>query len=169
MGHVSLAIAPVRWTLLSVAFHRFPAFAVNLVFDAQGMHDGLLLTAGSVDQSNNYVFEVIPRGIGESASKSLPYWSTGDGDDTMVTLWNPADEPQDLVFELFFSGGHYAFPVHLDARATRTFNASEIVQNQIPDAEGNVVPAGIHEGSAKIRGSRADNELVLIAFDSGHL
>jgi hypothetical protein len=70
----------------------------------------LLLAAGSVDQTNNYVFEVIPRGIGESASKSLPYWSTGNGDETIVTLRSPADEAQYLVFELFFSGGHYALP-----------------------------------------------------------
>jgi hypothetical protein len=153
--------------MLSTAGLRNFNGSVNLVFDAEGTHDGLLLAAGSVDQSNNYVFEVIPRGIGESASKSLPYWSTGNGDDTMVTLWNPADEAQDLIFELFFSGGHYAFPVHLDARATRTFNVSEIAENQIPDAEGNVVPAGIHDGSAKIRGSRADNEMILVAFDLG--
>lgn len=58
----------------------------------------------------------------------MAYWSTGNGDATMVTLWNPADEDQDLVFKLFFNGGHYRFPVHLGPRATHTFNISEVIQ-----------------------------------------
>jgi hypothetical protein len=44
---------------------------------------------------------------------------------------------------------------------------SEIIQNQIPDAEGNLIPVAVHEGSAKIRGSRADNEMILVALDLG--
>jgi len=141
--------------------------SVNVVFDVQGTHDGLLFSAGSVDQTNTYVFEVIPRGVGESGGKSLSYWSTANGDDTMVSLWNPADEAQDLVFKLFFSDGHYAFPVHLEPRDSRMFNVSEIIQNQVPDAEGNIIPASVHDGSAAIVGSRGDNEQILIAFDSG--
>ena len=54
------------------------------------------MSSGSVDQKNNYVFEVKPYGVAESAAKELCYWSTSNGDDTMLTLWNPADEPQDL-------------------------------------------------------------------------
>ena len=42
------------------------------------------------------------RALAESASKSLSFWSTGKGDDTMITIWNPADEAQDFVFTLFF-------------------------------------------------------------------
>jgi hypothetical protein len=56
----------------------------------------------------------------------------------MVTIWNPADEVQDFVFKLSFAGGHYNFPIHLAPRATYTFNISEVVKNQIPDAEGNI-------------------------------
>jgi len=50
----------------------------------------------------------------------------------LVTLWNPADEEQDVQFTLFFYGGRYKRPLHLALRATRGFNVSEIVQNQIP-------------------------------------
>src|SRR2546421_4601165 len=53
----------------------------------------------------------ISRGVAESAAKSIPYWSTANGDDTMVTLWNPTDENQDLLYTLFFSGGHYIYPI----------------------------------------------------------
>ncbi|MGA8762459.1 MAG: hypothetical protein WB562_06175 [Candidatus Sulfotelmatobacter sp.] len=61
----------------------------NLVFDVEG---SVLMASGSVDQKNTYVFEVLPGSAKESASKNLSYWSTANGDDTMVTLWNPADE-----------------------------------------------------------------------------
>ena len=140
---------------------------VNLAFDVQGKEGGLLLEAGSVDQTNNYVFEVMPRGIAESASKSIGRWSTANGDDTMVTVWNPADEAQDFVFRLVFSGGHYLLPMHFAPRATRTFNISEIIQNQLPDAEGNIIPTTVHEGSATLGGSHGDVEHILVAMDSG--
>src|SRR5262249_22027738 len=62
--------------------------SINLVLNVQGKEGGLLVAGSSVDQTNTYVFEVNPRAISESGAKSLGYWSTGNGDDTMVTLWN---------------------------------------------------------------------------------
>jgi len=144
-------------SLLSSAGLEHLDGSVNLVFDVQGNTGGLLMAGGSVDRNNTYVFEVTPHGIAESASKSLSYWSTANGNDTMVTLWNPADEAEDLLFRLKFSGGHYALPIHLGPRATRAFNISEIIQNQIPDSEGNIIPASVNEGGATIAGSHADN------------
>jgi hypothetical protein len=85
----------------------------------------------------------------------------------MVTLWNPADEAQELMFTLFFSSGHYRFPIHLGPRATYAFNVSEIIHNQIPDDEGNLIPATVHEGSAEISGALGENEHILVAMDSG--
>jgi hypothetical protein len=139
----------------------------NIVFDAEVKRGSLLLASGSVDQTNTYMFEVFALGIKESAGKSLPYWSVKNGDDTMITLWNPADEAQDLVFKLVFSGSHYGLQIHLEPRATRTFNVSEIIQNQVPDAVGNTIPATVREGSAKIVGAHADNENILVAMYSG--
>jgi hypothetical protein len=97
----------------------------------------------------------------------LAAWSTANGDDTMVTLWNPADEAQNLVFTLFFAGGSYRYPVPLGPRATRTFNVSEIIQNQLPDENGNTIPAGVHEGGAEIAGVQAEQEHILIAMAAG--
>lgn len=139
----------------------------NLVFDSNAKPGSLLLSSGSVDQTNTYVFEVLPHLIAEGGGKSLQYWSTGNGDDTMVTVWNPADEAQDFLVTLFYAGGHYALPLHLEARVTRVFNISEIVHNQIPDAEGNVVPAGVQEGGFKISGSQAENQPILVGIDAG--
>lgn len=137
----------------------------NVTYEYTAKSGSILFSSGSVDQTNSYVFEVLPRGIQESAGSSIQYWSTGNGDDTMVSVWNPADEPQDYLFTLAFAGGHYALPLHLEARATRTFNVSEIIQNQVPDSEGNVIPAAIHEGSAVLSGSHAPNEQILVAAD----
>ncbi len=58
-------------------------------------------------------------------------------------------------------------PMHLDPRATRSFNISEIIQNQIPDAEGNTIAPTVHEGSASITGTHTPAEAVLVAIDAG--
>jgi hypothetical protein len=110
------------------------------------------MASGSVDQRNTYVFEVSPQPVAVSVAKGLSYWSTANGDDTMVTIWNPAAEAQDFLVTVFFSGGHYKYPIHLGPKATHSFNISEIVEAQTPDAEGNIIPAGVHEGSAEISG-----------------
>ena len=99
--------------------------------------------------------------------RAFSYWSTGDGDDTMITLWNAADEVQDLAFTLFFSGGQYKLPLHLEPRATRMFNVSEIIQSRVPDADGNVIPLAVHEGSAVVSGPRGRNEHILVGIESG--
>jgi hypothetical protein len=44
---------------------------------------------------------------------------------------------------------------------------SEVIQSQVPDANGNTIPATVLEGSMKIVGSRADNEHILVAIDGG--
>jgi|GEM_PF-4635177 len=49
----------------------------------------------------------------------------------------------------------------------RTFNVSQIIQNQIPDSEGNIIPAVVHEGGIKIAGSQSEIQHILLAVDSG--
>jgi len=141
--------------------------SVSLILDVKGDPRSLLMTGGSVDHKNTYLFEVMPTRIHEGIAKSISYWSIANGDDTMVTLWNSADEAQDFIFTLFFTGGHYDFPIHLGPRATNTFNVSEIVHNQVPDAEGNVIPASIHEGSARISGTFGTAQSILVSMEAG--
>lgn len=140
---------------------------VNLVLSTKALDGALALSSGSVDQKNTYVFEVAPAAVSETNARSICYWSTGNGDDTMITVWNPADEEQDFTFTLFYSGGHYAHPLPLGPRVARTFNISEILQSSIPDAEGNVVPAGVREGSAELAGSLGENQHILVSVDGG--
>ncbi|HEY6766413.1 MAG TPA: Ig-like domain-containing protein [Candidatus Sulfotelmatobacter sp.] len=141
--------------------------SVNLILEARGQPRSLLLASGSVDRKYTYVFQVLPHGVQDSVAKTISYWSTAKGDDTMVTVWNPADESQDYRFTLFFAGGQYGLPIHLGARATRVFNISSIIENQIPDDNGNTIPGSVQEGSAKISGALADNQDILVALDAG--
>jgi hypothetical protein len=140
---------------------------INVELDIKGPYGDLLMASGSVDQKNTYVFEAAPQAVAVSVAKSLSYWSTANGDDTMFTLWNPADEAQDFLFTVFFSRGHYEYPIHLGPKATRSFNMSEIVEAQTPDTEGNVIPAGVHEGSAEIAGPEGATQPILAAIDLG--
>jgi hypothetical protein len=143
--------------------------SVNLVFDANANtpRGAVLLATGSVDQKNNYVFQVYPKAVKESIAKNLSYWSTANGDDTMVTLWNPADEAQDFLFTLFYPGGHYKYSFHLEPRATSMFNISEILHSASPDVDGNVIPAGVQEGSAELSGSQGEAQHILVSMDAG--
>ena len=168
-----ITLQPLQTQSLDVA-SSFPLLgpknfngSFNISFETVTRRGSLVMSSGSVDQTGNYVFEVKPHGVAEGASKSLQQWSTANGDDTMITIWNPADEAQDFIFTLFFEGGHYLLPLHMEARETRAFNVSEILQNQVPDAEGNVIPTSVHQGTAKIAGSHAENEYILVAVDFG--
>jgi hypothetical protein len=141
----------------------------NLEIEADGQSRALLEATGSVDQTNNYVFEVSPMGTMESVAKALSYWSTGNGDNTMITLWNPADEPQSLKFVLYFAGGdsQYTVPIYLNGRETRSFNISTIINSSAPDPDGNVIPPGTHEGRAEVMGANGENEHILVAMSEG--
>src|SRR5262249_21148357 len=88
-----------------------------------------------------------------------------NGDDTMVTLWNPADEPQNLIFRLNYPGGHYLLPVQLGPKGTQMFNISDVIRSGTPDAEGNVIPPNAHEGSATLMGQQTKVDHILVAMD----
>jgi hypothetical protein len=47
------------------------------------------------------------------------------------------------------------------------FNISEVIQNQIPDQDDNVVPANVKEGSAEISGPRGEDERILVTLSVG--
>ncbi len=140
---------------------------VNLTFTTASSSSALVLASGSVDKTGTYVFQVLPHQVGESLAKSLSYWSTGSGSDTMVSVWNPADEEQDFLFTVRFAGGSYTLPIHLEPRGSRFFNISSLIKDQMPDPSGHVIPLNITEGSAILSGVHAENERILVDFDAG--
>jgi hypothetical protein len=157
---------PIASHTVTISPHGTFNGTFNLELHAEENSGALLLASGSVDQTNTYVFEVMPRTAVPDFGKSLSRWSTANGDDTMITIWNPADEAQVFIFTLFYAGGHYRLPVHLLPRATRAFNVSEVIEAHVPDDEGNVIPDSVHEGSGKVEGSLGPGQLITVITDA---
>ncbi len=139
----------------------------NLTLQTSSLPESLLLASGSIDQTGTYVFQIEPHLVNESVAKSVSYWSTANGNNTMMAIWNPADEPQDYSLTLHFKGGQYTVPVHLDSRATYSLDLASLIQNQVPDASGAVIPLTVTEGSAKLTGIHAENEAILGDISAG--
>ena len=110
--------------------------------------DDLLLATGSVDQKGTYVLPVEATGDGETESKWLKYWSVANGDDTMISLFNPGEKPEDLQVTLFFMDGQYKVPVHLDAKGSTMVMLGEVIAGHQPDPDGHTIPFFIRQGSA---------------------
>jgi hypothetical protein len=133
---------------------------LTLAVSHTGQATDVMVAAGSVDAKGTYVFEVEGRTAEETLSKEAPYWSVRDGNNTMAALWNPSGNAEDVIVTLNYSGkagnsGHYNFRVHIAPHATASLDVKELIANQSPDSEGNVVPATAQEGSFVFRGAGA--------------
>jgi len=75
----------------------------------------------------------------------------------MYSLWNPTGSAQDiLVTNLLRDGsGKYIVPVHLDAQASTMIDMAMLIAEIKPDADGNVIPPNIREGSATFSNAKA--------------
>jgi uncharacterized protein YjdB len=122
----------------------------NLTFTYQGRDGELQVDAGSIDASQGYVFEATPSLARATASRTFCFWSIEGDTDTMISVWNYLDTPQDLVLILFYSGGLYKIPFHLDARKTYNLDLMKLVRSRVPDPDGNLVPSYITSGSGLI-------------------
>jgi hypothetical protein len=122
---------------------------LTLAVSHTGQINDIMAAAGSVDARGTYVFEVEGRAVEQRVSKQSPYWSVKDGNDTMVALWNPSAKAEDVMLTLSYAGGsgQYHFRVHLAAYATANLDMMELIADQSPDTDGNVIPRGVQEGS----------------------
>jgi len=109
---------------------------------------------GSVDQTGNYVFAVVPSAVAPSGSKHSVYWQYQGGFDTMYTLWNPDAKLEDLLVTVYFGKGvqQYKVPLHLEAGASKMIDIAALVMAGTPDAEGHSLPMGPMEGHLVISG-----------------
>jgi hypothetical protein len=139
---------------------------LTLSLGVSGVPGGLLAAIGSVDQSGDYVFEVEPHPVSSSLSKSLCFFEVGQGADTMVSLWNHSDQPEDLLATLFFEGGHYKLPVHLASKQSAMFNVLEIIKAHSPDADGNTIPSSVTRGSAVISGPQDETQKIDVSINA---
>lgn len=122
--------------------------SINVGISYTGQLGDVVMAAGSVDQSGTYVFEVEPQALSGAHRKLGSYWDLEDGSNTMYSLWNPTEEPQDVLVTLFYDNGKYKLPVHLAPQASVMLDIKNIVEANAPDADGNTFPADVREGSA---------------------
>ncbi|HWG70326.1 MAG TPA: hypothetical protein VN692_13010 [Steroidobacteraceae bacterium] len=131
---------------------RAPGQMLNWSLSYDGMPSDIEITTGSVDQSGSYVFAVVAQQEGASVGQLLPMWSTADGDDTMITLWNQdaAAQDLDLSFNSSDGSGQYLLPVHLEAGAATFVDLAQIESSGQLDPKGRPFPAGARSGSAML-------------------
>lgn len=122
--------------------------SIDVGISYTGQLGDVVMAAGSVDQSGTYVFEVDPQALGSTHRKLGSYWDLEDGSNTMYSLWNPTDKPQDVLVTLYYDNGKYKLPVHLAPQASVMLDIKNIVEANAPDADGNTFPADAREGSA---------------------
>ncbi len=143
--------------------------SINLSTSLTGRAGDLVLATGSVDQTGTYVFEVEPQGVSSSRSKFTNYWGVANGNDTMFTLWNPTDSPQDIVATFYYGNGSgkYTVPIRLDAQASTMIDMAMLIMEKKPDADGNIFPSNIQEGSAQFASAKGRNEQITLVIAGG--
>jgi hypothetical protein len=138
---------------------------VNLTFSFTGHGGDLVIATGSVDQTGNFVFPVPAEGISQSLGKAIGHWTVANGVDTMYSLWNPTNTDQDFVVTLHYGdgSGQYVMPLHLPARASTSIDIGMLIAMGQPDANGNLIPNYIQEGSAVFSNPKGRAEWMTVA------
>lgn len=172
LGLPAERLAPEEAKQLSLAsvLSNFNGMA-TLTFAYEGHPGDLLVATGSVDQTGTYVFEVMPNSLDVSWAKTAPFWSTAGGFDSMLTVFNPKQAPQDIVAKLTYVSangpGHYSVPLHLAAGETRMLDVKDLIDMQQPDFDGNVIPRDVTEGSAQFVGPQGISQEIQIGASAG--
>jgi hypothetical protein len=122
---------------------------LTLAVTHTGQPNDVIVAAGSVDGSGTYVFEVEGRMVEQGLSKDSPYWTVRNGSDTMVSVWNPTPNPQEIIATMYYgdSSGHYRFHFHLAPHATANLDVKELMADGSADDEGNYLTSVKQEGS----------------------
>src|SRR5713101_5571443 len=96
-------------------------------------------------------------------------WGVANGNDTMFSLWNPTDAPQDIVATFYYGNGSgkYTVPIHLDAQASTMIDMAMLIAEIKPDADGNVIPPSIQEGSVQFASAKRKNEKIKLVLAGG--
>jgi hypothetical protein len=132
------------------AGRAYTTWALNLVLTYTGRKGDLVVDTGSLDQAGRYNMPVLVQPLDESLSQESPFWTVADEWDTMYLLWNWTSKAEDVVVTFYWSdgSGHFKLPVHLEAQGSATIDMAKVVAGGQPDAEGNVIPTRVRQGSA---------------------
>lgn len=143
--------------------------SINLSASFTGKTGDLVLATGSADQTGTYVFEVEPQGAGSSRSKYSNYWGVTNGNDTMYSLWNPTDTPQDIAATFYYGdgSGKYVLPIRLEPQTSTMIDMAMLIMENKPDANGNLIPSSVQEGSAEFSSAKDRREMITVVIASG--
>ena len=91
----------------------------------------------------------------------------------MITIWNHGATAEDLLLTLHYASGSYKLPIHLASQASQMLNFSDILNRKKPDADGNLIPEGVEQGSATLSGSLGNTQAInasisVASFDPSH-
>jgi hypothetical protein len=152
-----------RALLASAGLGKFSGI-LTLSIGFTGMPTDLIDAAGTVDQSGSYVFEVDSKTAETSLSKSIPFWAVGNGQDTMLNLWNPTDTEEDLVLTLYFQtgGAPYQLPLHL-----APWTSSMIDVGQVLGDMPNMSSARVQMGSMRIASPKGSTNPIALGVSVG--
>jgi hypothetical protein len=138
---------------------------INLSFSITGHGGDLVIATGSVDQTGNFVFPVPAEAIGQSLGRAIGHWTVANGVDTMYSLWNPTNAAQDFVVTLHYGdgSGQYVMPVHLAAQASTMIDIGMLIAMAQPDANGNLIPNYMQEGSVVFSNPKGRRQWMTLA------
>lgn len=153
---VTVPIAPLKplearqvdgRNLLAAAGLKSFSGIVTLTLSFTGMPTDLLDAAGSIDGSGSYVLEVDSKTAEPSLSKDIPFWTVGEGQDTMLSVWNPTGAEEDIVLTIYFraTATPYRLPIHLAPFASSMIDLAQTIA-QFPD----LPPRRVQEGSMSL-------------------
>ncbi len=131
-----------------------------------GRDGDVQMETGSADQSGSYVFEVTPTQQVESGSRTLCFWSIEGDNDSMITVWNYKLTAQDLVLTLYYGGGKYRLPIHLEPRQAYNLDMLSLVRSRMPDPDGTLIPDNITSGSAMLSGPGGEADRISVAVSA---
>jgi len=87
----------------------------------------------------------------------------------MISIWNYAAKPQDVTLVLYYSGGQYRIPIHLEARQSYDLDMMTLLKSRAPDPDGNLIPPYIESGSAMLVGPGGElDKMTVVLSASGY-
>jgi hypothetical protein len=121
--------------------------AVEISFE--GRAGDLVAVAASVNSEGSFGLQT-PFSYTLSANWKGGRWLSSPRHDTLITLGNVSDRPARLVGTLFFNDGKdkYELPEKIiPPQEVAWFDLNEIINSQIPDRNGKIIPSDVTSGS----------------------
>ena len=127
---------------------QFNAPSVGLEFEYTGTPGSVVMSAQSVSASGEHVFRVPLWDIAaqRSATGGYPWYIEGDSA-TVAYIKNTTGKKQKYTFQLDYPGGVYSLGLKsVEAGQTVAVDVRALRDGKVPDAQGQVIPAGANRG-----------------------